>query len=566
MHFSVGVLIVDGLNRTNLKIEPQLQQYRKIAYFCPILPQENDSMKSPFKIIDAYVIRSFIAPFVLWTLIALFVLLLQMMWVYIDEIMGKGAGLFFITEMIFYLSVFLVPQAMLIGVLTASVMSIGGLAENYELSSMKSAGVSVLRIFRPIVLFCCVVGLFSYICSDFLSPLAKLKYNARLYDIRRQKPALAIDEGVFTDNFAGYTIRIGKKNGDGRNIGDVMIYQLGRQAANGTTTMSEVLARDGEMYASDDQKYMIMHLNEGRRYEKVGSDEEHRFSFIRTSFGEWTKIFEVDALERTDERLFGNNQATKTVGRLRKDIDSIGNYLTQKRTDYSKIYYSNFSLLDKAKDSSQTAYELDINRQQGAQQSKYRISAPADSSNQFAQRLDKPLQQMGSLLYTFSPQEQHQLLSRAKGTVEGILTQTSSNIKAFDKIRESQAKHICELNTKFLLAVMCVIFIFVGAPMGAIVRKGGFGFPVLIAISLFIVYIFCYIMFRKLGEQGSINAWMAVWMPCLLMSAVGVFLTWHANNDRPVIQPGRLRHFNRFFRWLGSIPGRLVPQRKKSKV
>ncbi|MFZ4544870.1 MAG: LptF/LptG family permease [Saprospiraceae bacterium] len=523
-------------------------------------------MKNPFKIIDVYVIKSFVAPFVLWTLIALFVLLLQMMWVYIDEIMGKGAGLFFITEMIFYLSVFLVPQAMLIGVLTASVMSVGGLAENYELSSMKSAGVSVLRIFRPIVLFCCLVGLFSYICSDFLSPLAKLKYNARLYDIRRQKPALAIDEGVFSDNFAGYTIRIGKKNNDGRQISDVMIYQASKQAANGTSTLSEVLAKNGEMYASDDEKYMIMHLKEGRRYEKAGSDEEHRFTFIRTSFAEWTKIFEVDALERTDERLFGNNQATKTVARLRTDIDSIGKYLTVKKSEFGKIYYSNFSRVDKSKDSSKTKFEVDINRNTIRNQSKYRITVPLDSSNQMVQHFDKALPEMGSILYTFSPKEQHMLLSRAKGNAEGILTQTTSNIKAFDKIRESQAKHICELNTKFLLSVMCVIFIFVGAPMGAIVRKGGFGFPVLIAISLFILYIFCYIMFRKLGEQGSINAWLAVWMPGLLMSAIGVFLTWHANNDRPVFNSQRWKFISKALKWLRNLISRLVPKKKKQTL
>lgn len=515
-------------------------------------------MKKPFKIIDLYVIRSFVAPFVLWTLIALFVLLLQMMWVYIDEIMGKGAGLFFITEMIFYLSVFLVPQAMLIGVLTASVMSIGGLAENYELSSMKSAGVSLLRIFRPIVLFCTAVGLFSYICSDFLSPLAKLKYNARLYDIRRQKPSLAIDEGVFSDNFAGFTIRIGKKNSNGRNISDVMIYELGKQTANGSTTMSELLARDGEMYASDDEKYMIMHLNEGRRYEKAGSDEEQRFGFIRTSFGEWTKIFEVDALERTDERLFGNNQATKTVTRLRSDIDSIGQHLLQRKADYGKIYYSNFSLINPSKDSSKTAFEVNINRDQDTK----RIFASQESAAQLAQQIHKPLTQMGSLLNTFSPADQNTLLNRSKGIAEGILAQTTSNMKVFDKIRESQAKHICELNTKFLLAAMCVIFIFVGAPMGAIVRKGGFGFPVLIAISLFIVYIFCYIMFRKLGEQGSINAWIAVWIPGLLMSAVGVFLTWHASNDRPVIQPGRFIAIRRLLKTVGIAVRKALPRRR----
>jgi lipopolysaccharide export system permease protein len=508
-------------------------------------------MRNPIKIIDKYVVKSFIPPFVLWTMIALFVLLLQMMWVYIDEIMGKGAGLFFITEMIFYLSVFLVPQALLIGVLTASVMVMGSLAENYELSSMKSAGVSLLRVMRPMLVFCIGVAAFSYVCADYLSPLAKLKYNARLYDIRRQKPALAIEEGVFSDNFPGYTIRIAKKSNDGRHINDVMIYQTSRQTAGGSSTLSEVIAKDGEMYSSEDEQFMIMKLNEGRRYEKAGSDDSHRFAFIRTKFKEWNKVFEVTELERTDERLFGNNQATKTVARLYRDIDSIGNILYNRKSDFAKIFYSNFSAYKvEAKDTTKKSpYEIKINQSQQPQpqlpiqsNKKYRITGvDSSSASQMVQDLSQPLSKIGSIIATFPRYQQVVMLTRAKGIAENLLSQAGSNTKNFDAIRNSQAKHICELHTKFLMSVMCLMFVFVGAPMGAIVRKGGFGYPILVAISLFILYIFSYIMFRKLGEQGTLDAAFAMWMPCAFMGLIGGYLTWHATRDSRVFKTERFQ-------------------------
>lgn len=511
-------------------------------------------MRNPFKILDRYLISEFISPFISWTLIALFVLLLQMMWVYIDEIMGKGAGLLFISEMIFYLSVFLVPQAMLIGVLTASVMTIGGLAENYELSSMKSAGISLLRTMTPILVLCAGISVFSFVCANYLSPLAKLKYNARLYDIRRQKPALAIEEGVFSDNFPGYTIRIAKKGNDGRSIHDVMIYQTSKQASSGTSTLSEVLARDGEMTSSEDEQYMIMKLNEGRRYERAGSEGEHRFTFIRTSFKEWNKIFEVNELERTDEKLFGNNQATKTVKRLGKDIDSIGVYLWNKKAEFGKTYTSNFSLYQQNKDSINKGVEVAINQYpypNNQSQSKYRISAPVDSNeNNVTQQFSKPLNQMETFLETFAVYQRQVMLTRAKGTIESILTQAQSNEKSFNKIRESQAKHISELHTKYLMAVMCFVFMLVGAPMGAIVRKGGFGYPILIAISLFIFYIFSYIMFRKLGEQGTMNPVLAIWMPCIIMSSIGFYLTWHATRDSRVFKPEKFYFITKIFKKL----------------
>jgi lipopolysaccharide export system permease protein len=521
-------------------------------------------MRNPIKIIDTYVVKSFIGPFILWTMIALFVLLLQMMWVYIDEIMGKGAGLFFITEMIFYLSVFLVPQALLIGVLTASVMVMGGLAENYELPSMKSAGISLMRVIRPMLVFCISIAIFSYVCGDILSPLAKLKYNARLYDIRRQKPALAIEEGVFSDNFPGYTIRIAKKNNDGRHISDVMIYQASKPTSGGSTSMSEVIAKDGEMYSSEDEQLMIMKLNEGHRYEKAGGDESHRFAFIRTNFKEWNKTFEVSEIERTDERLFGNNQATKTVQRLYHDIDSIGILLYNRKQEFGKAYLNNFTAYHAKDTVKKSPYERDINQANAPSpplvQSQKKYTVVIDSgSNVIQQDSTQDLAKMGSILATFPKYHQANMITRAKGTAESLLRQAEDNTKGFDNIRLSQAKHICELHTKFLMAMMCIVFVFVGAPMGAIVRKGGFGYPILVAISLFILYIFMYIMFRKLGEQGSLDPALAIWMPALVMGMIGSYLSWHATRDSRVFKTERLQGIVRFFK-------RLMSKLKRTKA
>lgn len=514
------------------------------------------------KIIDRYVIKSFISPFILWTLIALFVLLLQMMWVYIDEIMGKGAGLFFITEMIFYLSVFLVPQALLVGVLTSSVMVVGAMAEHYELSSMKSAGVSLVRVMRPLLIFCTFITAFSFICSNYLSPLAKLKYNARLYDIRRQKPALAIEEGVFTDNFPGYTIRIGRKNSDGRRISDVMIYQTSRQAAGGSFTLSEVIAKNGEMYTSEDEQLMIMELNDGHRYEKAGSDDAHRFGFMRTSFKSWQKIFEVTELDRTDERLFGNNQATKTLNRLKTDIDSIGNYLREQKAVFGKNYTNNFTLLNEVKQDTTTKINtptplvVEINKPNKKKlieipsPTETAGTTPSDNTQQLTAQTNTNLSEMRSVLQTFPVYHRAIMINKAKTVVENIITQAASNGKSFDKIRETQAKHISEYNSKFLMSVMCIVFVLIGAPMGAIVRKGGFGYSVLVSISMFIVFIFLVIMFRKLGDQGTINAWIAIWIPCFILTAIGSYLTWHATRDTRVFNPDRFRWLTKPVKWL----------------
>ena len=215
------------------------------------------------KKIDRLLLTSFLPPFFASSMIAMFVLLMQTLWLYIDDIAGKGLGFFLVMELLAYKCVSLIPLALPIAVLISSVMVLGNLAEFYELSSFKSAGVSLLRVMRPIIFFGFFAALFSYYCSNYLMPVANLKFGSRMYDIQRQKPALRLDAGVFNYDFQGYAIHIGEKMGDGRHIREVLIYDHNE---NNSNAFSQIMAEEGEMYSAGDGKYFVMNLQNGHQY------------------------------------------------------------------------------------------------------------------------------------------------------------------------------------------------------------------------------------------------------------------------------------------------------------
>ncbi|MDX1684595.1 MAG: LptF/LptG family permease, partial [Saprospiraceae bacterium] len=286
------------------------------------------------KKLDALLIKSFLPPFVLATFIALFVLIMQTLWLYIDDILGKGANMFIVMEFLFYLSMSLVPLALPIGVLLASVMLFGNLGEKYELSSMKSAGISLFRIMMPLIALCMGIAAFSWVCNEYIIPYSNLKFKSRLYDLRKSRPALNLEEGVFNDDFDGYVIHIGKKEDDDRHIRDVLIYDHQHTASKGETNI--IRAKSGEMYATEDNDFFVMKLYDGHMYQEMSrraSSSEGKYPFIRSSFDEWTKIFDLRQFElnRTDEDLFKSNQSMKNSAQLSADIDSMRQRLSELR-------------------------------------------------------------------------------------------------------------------------------------------------------------------------------------------------------------------------------------------
>ncbi len=540
-------------------------------------------------------------------MIAMFVLVMQVLWLYIDDIAGKGLGFFIIIELLAYKCVSLIPMALPLAILISSVMVLGNMAERYELSSFKSAGVPLARIMRPMTYFALVSVAFSYYCSNTLIPVSNLKFGSRMYDIQRQKPALRLDQGIFNDDFDGFAIHISEKDSDDKTIRDVLIYDHGDEAKG---QLSEIIAEEGEMYASDDGNYFVMNLKNGHQYIEVSPTRPdgsgNKYPFVRTSFKSWTKVFDLSQFElnRTNEELFKSNRSMMSIAQLQSTIDSLGFKIKQRQVDMSNkltnffsfmAYDSTIILLLEEKevalesdtlsktdslsvDSTKTALVADSttapnkpvsslvaqptpestkelrkslaqNRvttlpettdttalaKNGVQQAKRKVF----EGTPLKQQIDKPLTAYISILETFDKSENKRLYTKTQSEIRAIKTHAESDARSLDQIKENQVKHIYELHTKYTMAVVCLVFLFIGGPMGAIVRKGGFGYPILVSIIFFMLFIVLTIFCRKIAETFVVPAALAAWIPIIVLTPIGFVLTRKAMNDSKLLNADR---------------------------
>ncbi|MCB9266311.1 MAG: LptF/LptG family permease [Lewinellaceae bacterium] len=541
------------------------------------------------KQLDRLMISSFFPPFLVTFMIAMFVLVMQVLWLYIDDIAGKGLGFFLIMELLAYKCVSLIPMALPLAVLISSVMVLGNLAERYELSSFKSAGVSLWRIMRPMMFFAAGAMVFSFFCSNNLIPVANLKFGSRMYDIQRQKPALRLDAGVFNDDFDGYAIHIGKKEPDGKHIEDVLIYDH-TDASKGR--LSQIMAESGEMYATEDGGYFVMNLHNGHQYmetEPSAANASRSFPFVRTNFSSWNKVFDLGEfqLNRTNEELFKSNRSMLTSGQLKEAVDSLTMKIDRRRTSMSNQVANFFSFMEVdstylsspdedddegAPSQDEEEEQKDSTAQAPGSESEVPVVAPAATAEQIKlpgnaprpvvtsthrtfegnpikQDIDKPLTEYHHFYELFKEADQRRLRNKARSFVRSIHAHSESAMRSLDRLMESRVKHIYELHTKYSMAVICFIFLFIGAPMGAIVRKGGFGYPILISIIFFMLFIVLTIFCRKIAETFVLPAAMAAWIPCSVLFPIGLLLTVKAMNDSKLVNPDRLfAIFNRVFK------------------
>lgn len=529
-------------------------------------------------------------------MIAIFVLLMQMLWLYIDDIAGKGVGLFVLMELMAYKCVSLVPMALPLAVLISSVMVLGNMAEHYELSSFKSAGVPLYRIMVPLMFLAFGISCFSFLCANNLIPVANLRFGSRMYDIQRQKPALQLGANIFNYDFNGYAIHIGHKESDDKSIKDVLMYD---HAEADKGKMSQIIAKEGQMYSSADGKYFVMDLKEGNQYVEtspsVGTSVKDRsFPFVRTSFKQWIKVFDLSEfeLQRTNPELFKSNRHMMTAAQLLVAADSIS-YKIDKREVNMANHISNYFFyvekdtsfaeeerMERAKKLAEEVKEMgkdtalektrDLYKMRADSMEKARAKATAAKKeavkkapikknvkpvkkivkhnnnknrskpkrkfgSKAMEQLDVDIDSIESIALTFPKRERERLFNKAKTFARSIQGQGNSSIKTLDRMMESRVKHVYERHTKFSMAVVCFIFLFIGAPMGAIVRKGGFGYPILISVAFFMVFIILTIAFRKIAETFALPAAVCAWMACIILFPVGIFLTIKAMNDSKLL-------------------------------
>lgn len=472
------------------------------------------------KILDKYLVQIFLPSMIMASFIAVFVLAMQQLWLYLDEIMGKGVSFWDISEMFIYMSISFLPMGMPIGILIASVMLFGNLGERYELAGIKSAGVSLFRIMAPLVVASIGLAVFSFYCSNNLIPYANLKSKTLLYDIRKQKPALNLREEVYNYDFKGYAIKIGKKYPNGQDLEDVLIYDHSRTRRN---EVSVITAKTGKMYTTPDERYLVMELHDGHQYQEVKDSYANRtYPVMRSDFETYVKTFDLTefGLTRTNTELFEQHEMMLNISQLSQMIDS----MEIKTAEIKAENVKGFSI---DRDTVKLQKNLDDD-----------LVAQVTENMQIDNYTENT-----TFLNRFKEKHKDNLISRAIGKVRYYESRAESYKRSIDKNTIKIAKFQYQKHNKFSLAVVCIIFLFIGAPMGAIVRKGGIGYPMLIAIIFFMLFIVLTMFSKNMVDKALLNALLGAWLPCLVLFPIGVFLTIKARNDSKFINVDRIIAF-----------------------
>ncbi len=446
------------------------------------------------KKLSKLILISFLGPFAATFFVVLFILLMQFLWKYIDDLVGKGLEWYVITELLFYASATLVPLALPLAILVSSIMTLGNLAENYELVAAKSAGISLQRILRPMLITAVLVSMLAFYFSNYILPYTNLKMGSLLYDVRQQKPALYIREGVFYNGIDGYSIKIGKKEADNQTLKNVMIYDHSAQQGNNKV----IVAKGGKMAMSDDEKYLVVTLYDGHSYEDQQQSRSASSStnpFLRSSFATYQIRFDLSTfkLSRTNEDLFKDNYQMLNLKQLGDALDSLNKQLALRQLEMSqslKTYYSTYrdSVI-------------------------YKTSGAASLQNSFDSLPDASV------------------YDNALGQARNIKSYLVSVADEKDAREKLIARFAIEYQRKFTLSIACFILFLIGAPLGAIIRKGGIGMPVVVSIIFFLIFHVISIMGEKFSREGVIDPSYGMWLASGVLLPVGLFLLYKATRD-----------------------------------
>lgn len=476
------------------------------------------------KKIDKLILSKFAGPFFLTFFITLFIIVMQFLWKYIDDLVGKGLEWYIIFELIFYASASFVPLALPLAVLLSSIMTFGSLGENYELVALKSSGISLFRFMRSLIVAVLFLSFTAFFFSNNILPIANLKFGALLYDIRQQKPALNIKEGVFYNDIENYSIKVGKKEEDNRTIHDIIVYDQTSKKGNDNV----LLAKSGEMFTSDDERYLVLRLYNGERYqEMIDNKKESTHEHLRTSFETWEKKFDLSefSLDRSEESFWKNHYQMMNLKQLELSIDTLYMDIDDRRETLSRNF-SNFFLYKKELHDTMFANAI----------------VPLDS-----------IPGKYSDLFAFTKEEQtNKNIKRAISMARNVKSYIGISARDLKYKTRYIAKHNVEWHRKFTLSVACLVLFFIGAPLGAIIRKGGLGMPLLMSIIFFVIFHVFSMSGEKIAENGGMSPMAGMWLSTIVLLPIGVFLTYKAMKDSPL--------FN--LEWYYKNLGRLFSKKK----
>ena len=488
------------------------------------------SSSSMLKKLHWLFIKSFTGPFIGTFFIALFLFLMQTIWKYLEDLVGKGLEVTVIFEFIFYFAIHLIPMALPLAILLSSIMVFGNLAERYELVAIKSAGVSLLKAMRPMFFVSVILAISAFFVSNNLIPKANLSWGALLYDVMQKKPAMNIVDNVFFKDIEGYQIRVGKKHDDNQTIEDILIY-VNNSRKDGNNNI--LIAERGKMTISDDNQFMTLYLENGKRYQELVNDPDYKKTMPHNTMAFESYHLTIDlselAFSRTDKERFSEDHRMMNINQLDTRIDSLNRFIAKKNNslfDYIEPYFLKASDTINIQDTSvskRLAYLLSRKKMATTK------AMPDTLSNRVKNPLTKTPTQKRIALYKKMSMED--VIERAAQNTNNIKRISSNNINDLSAQKELKAKYAVEWHRKFTLAFSCILLFFIGAPLGAIIKKGGFGLPLVISILLFILYYVVSIFGEKLIKQGVLSPVVGMWMALGLFFPLAIFLTYKASRD-----------------------------------
>lgn len=467
------------------------------------------------------VIKSFVGPLILTFFFVIFILLMQFLWKYINDLIGKGLEMGVISEFLLYTSASLVPMAMPLAVLLASLMTFGNLAENLELLAFKSSGISLVRIMAPVMVISMFLAIGAFMFANYVMPVTNLKMRSLLYDIQQQRPELTIKPGVFDNTLEGYSIRIGSRDSKTSLLNDILIFDHTRKQGNTKVTVAD----SGYMKMSADEKHLLLTLYQGYTYEEMQKQKTEKkniksYPFQREQFEEQEMIIEMTGfgLNRTDENLFRNAYSMLNINQLKHFEDSLMGDLDTVLMDFKTTI--DRTLIDKPKTT--------LLKRRRIRPDTVRAAIPIEDLDILQLDVDTLFSQLNNL-------EQRRAINLSINFARSNKSLTSSSAGSTDWKTSKLRRYQIEIQRKFTLSFLCLIFFFIGAPLGAIIRKGGLGLPVIVSVLLFLIYYVISMTGEKFVRESILSPFVGMWISTIILIPVSILLTYKAANDSVIM-------------------------------
>lgn len=475
------------------------------------------------KKLDLFIIKTFATNLAGTFFICLFIFIMQLLWRWIDDFVDKGLDFYVLAQFFMLSSITLVSQALPFAILLASLMTFGNFGEKLELLAMKAAGIPLLRIMTPLIVFCAMLGGISFYFQNVVSPYAQMKLYTLLYSIKQTSPESEIPEGIFYDRLEGYNIYVDKKNMDTGMLYDVVIYDT----SGGFENTNILLADSATITNTADERHMILTMYSGEQFSNLQEQkiQKKNVPYRRETFSRKDVVIELEGgFEMKDASIMKSNADSKNMKELEVAIDTI----SYQNDSIAQNYWKNLK---------RTTYDAVTNLD-------HEDTVMMQKNNILSIKYDS--------IYTTATKQSKLVWKRAQlNKVKQMKVDYEIKHNILHSREKDLNKHKISWWKKFTLSLGCLIFFFIGAPLGAIVRKGGLGYPVLISVATFILYHIFDTAGYKMSREGEWHVWFGAWLSTMVLSPLGLFFTYQSNKDSEIFNSDSI---NRFFRMLFAIP------------